>query len=144
MTNYFTWSEFDKSVDYISDQCQSWELSGIYGVPRGGLILAVALSHKLDIKLIEKPSKNSLIVDDIFETGLTLSNFRHIEGVNFFPGISKFGIFSADGLNLNPRGNALMTSILIETLETTFGGDLKNVNPNAYKGTPIRAATSGN
>jgi hypothetical protein len=67
-----------------------------------------------------------------------------IEGVNFFPGISKFGIFSADGLNLNPRGNALMTSILIETLETTFGGDLKNVDPNAYKGTPIRAATSGN
>ena len=89
MTKYFTWSEFDKSVDYIADQCKSWELSGIYGVPRGGLCLAVALSHKLNIKLIEKPSKNSLIVDDIFETGLTLSNFKHIEKVNFFVLVSK-------------------------------------------------------
>ena len=89
MTKYFTWSEFDKSVDHIVGQCKHWDLSGIYGVPRGGLCLAVALSHKLDIQLIDKPSKNSLIVDDIFETGITLSNFKHIEGVNFFVLVSK-------------------------------------------------------
>ena len=89
MTKYFTWSEFDKSVDHIANQCKYWNLSGIYGVPRGGLCLAVALSHKLDIQLIDKPSKNSLIVDDIFETGITLSNFKHIEGVNFFVLVSK-------------------------------------------------------
>ena len=89
MTKYFTWREFDKSVDYIADQCKSWKLSGIYGVPRGGLCLAVALSHKLDIQLIEKPSKNSLIVDDIFETGITLSNFKNIEGAIFFVLVSK-------------------------------------------------------
>ena len=53
MTKYFTWSEFDKSVDYIADQCKNWKLSGIYGIPRGGLCLAVALSHKLNIKLID-------------------------------------------------------------------------------------------
>ena len=89
MARYFTWSEFDKSVDHIANQCKFWKLSGIYGVPRGGLCLAVALSHKLDIQLIEKPCKNSLIVDDIFETGITLSNFKHIEGVNFFVLVSK-------------------------------------------------------
>ena len=89
MTRYFTWSEFDKSVEYIADQCKFWKLSGIYGVPRGGLCLAVALSHKLDIQLIEKPSKNSLIVDDIFETGITLNNFKDIEGANFFVLVSK-------------------------------------------------------
>ena len=89
MTNYFTWNEFDKSVEYIAAQCKFWEISGIYGVPRGGLCLAVALSHKLDLQLIEKPSKNSLIVDDVFETGITLSNFKHIEGANFFVLVSK-------------------------------------------------------
>ena len=89
MTRFFTWSDFDKSVDYISDQCKFMKLSGIYGVPRGGLCLAVALSHKLNIKLIEKPLKNSLIVDDVFETGITLSNFKNIEGANFFVLISK-------------------------------------------------------
>ena len=89
MTRYFTWSEFDKSVDYIANQCKFWKLSGIYGVPRGGLCLAVALSHKLNIQLIEKPLKYSLIVDDVFETGITLRNFKDIEGVNFFVLISK-------------------------------------------------------
>ena len=89
MATYFTWSDFDKSVDHIADKCKYWDISGIYGVPRGGLCLAVALSHKLDLQLIDKPAKNSLIVDDIFETGITLSNFKHIEGVNFFVLISK-------------------------------------------------------
>ena len=101
MTRYFTWSEFDKSVDYIANQCKTWELSGIYGVPRGGLCLAVALSHKLNIQLIEKPLKNSLIVDDIFETGITLSNFRNIEGVNFFVLVSKKKPIWWNTVNLN-------------------------------------------
>ena len=89
MTRYFTWNEFDKSVDYIANQCKFWKLSGIYGVPRGGLCLAVALSHKLNIQLIEKPLKYSLIVDDVFETGNTLNNFKDIEGANFYVLISK-------------------------------------------------------
>lgn len=89
MTRYFTWNEFDKSVDYIANHCKKLKLSGIYGVPRGGLCLAVALSHKLNVPLIEKPLKNSLIVDDVYETGLTLSSFKNIEGVNFFVLISK-------------------------------------------------------
>ena len=89
MTRYFTWSEFDKSVDYIANRCKFCKFSGIYGVPRGGLCLAVSLSHKLGIQLIEKPFKNSLIVDDVFETGITLSKYKHIEGANFFVLFSK-------------------------------------------------------
>ena len=89
MIKYFTWREFDKSVDFIANKCKLLELTGIYGVPRGGLCLAVALSHRLNISLIEKPTKHSLIVDDVFETGLTLSDFKNIEGANFFVLVSK-------------------------------------------------------
>ena len=89
MHRYYTWNEFDKSVDYIANKCKFWKISGIYGVPRGGLCLAVALSHKLNIKLIEKPLNYSLIVDDVYETGTTLSNYKDIEGANFFVLISK-------------------------------------------------------
>ena len=62
MISYFTWGEFDKSVEQIADKCRFKVFSGIYGVPRGGLCLAVALSHKLKIELISEPLKNSLIV----------------------------------------------------------------------------------
>ena len=89
MINYFTWSEFDKSVEQIAHKCRFKEFSGIYGVPRGGLCLAVALSHKLKIELISEPIKNSLIVDDVYETGITLSTFKNIEGAKFFVLFSK-------------------------------------------------------
>ena len=89
MINYFTWSEFDKAVEHIASKCKFLNFSGIYGVPRGGLCLAVALSHKLKLNLILEPKKNSLIVDDVYETGLTLTTFKDIEGAMFFVLFSK-------------------------------------------------------
>ena len=89
MISYFTWSEFDESVKQIANKCRFKEFSGIYGVPRGGLCLAVALSHKLKIELISEPKKNSLIVDDVYETGLTLTTFKDIEGAMFYVLFSK-------------------------------------------------------
>ena len=89
MISYFTWSEFDKSVEQIASKCRFKEFSGIYGVPRGGLCLAVALSHKLKIELISEPLKNSLIVDDVYETGITLTTFKYFEGAMFFVLFSK-------------------------------------------------------
>ena len=89
MITYFSWDDFDRSVEHIANKCKFLEFSGIYGVPRGGLCLAVALSHKLQINLISEPIKNSLIVDDVYETGITLNNFKNIEGAKFFVLVSK-------------------------------------------------------
>ena len=103
MTRFFTWSEFDNSVDYISKRCNISELSGIYGVPRGGLCLAVALSHKLNVQIIETPKKDSLIVDDVFETGLTLNKYKSIEGAKFFVLFSKKEPIWWEAVNLSPQ-----------------------------------------
>ena len=89
MINYFTWDEFDKSVGQIAKKCKHSKFSGIYGIPRGGLCLAVALSHKLKINLISEPLKNSLIVDDVYETGITLNALKNVEGAKFFVLFSK-------------------------------------------------------
>ena len=89
MISFFTWSEFNISVEHIANECKFLEFSGIYGVPRGGLCLAVALSHKLKIDLISEPKRNSLIVDDIYETGVTLNTFKDIEGAMFYVLFSK-------------------------------------------------------
>ena len=103
MTRYFTWNEFDASVDYISNKCKSWKISGIYGVPRGGLCLAVALSHKLNIQIIDKPKNFSLIVDDVFETGFTLNKFKNIEGANHFVLFSKKEPIWWNAVNLSSK-----------------------------------------
>jgi hypoxanthine phosphoribosyltransferase len=57
---YYTWQEFEKDVEIISQQIKKrgWGLKNIYGLPRGGLILAVCLSHRLDIPLLSS-SKHS-------------------------------------------------------------------------------------
>ena len=103
MIRYYTWKEFDESVKYIASQCKYLKFSGIYGVPRGGLCLAVALSHKLNIQLINKPIKNSLIVDDVFETGITLNSFKDIEGANFYVLISKQKPIWWNTVKLSPK-----------------------------------------
>ena len=45
----------------------------IYGVPRGGLIPAVMLSHALDLPLVDTIGRNTLVVDDMSDSGVTLS-----------------------------------------------------------------------
>jgi hypothetical protein len=103
MIRHFTWSEFDKSVEDIAKKCKFRQFSGIYGVPRGGLCLAVALSHKLKINLISEPIKNSLIVDDVYETGFTLNKLKDIEGAMFFVLFSKIKPIWWNTLNISEK-----------------------------------------
>ena len=53
---YITWDEVDRFIDrlikYISDSKKKY--TGIYGVPRGGLVLAVILSYRMNIPLLKE------------------------------------------------------------------------------------------
>ena len=46
----------------------------IYGIPRGGLIPAVMLSHKTGLPLVQTIGKDTLVVDDICDSGVTLKD----------------------------------------------------------------------
>jgi|SRR3989344_5629225 len=70
-----TWKEFGKMADELAKKIKG-DFDGIYPIPRGGLPLGVALSHKLNLPLLEKPTKNSLIIDDISDEGNTLSKIK--------------------------------------------------------------------
>ncbi len=50
---------------------------GIYGVPRGGLPLAVMMSHMLNLPVLLYPTRNTLVVDDISDNGLTLERMKN-------------------------------------------------------------------
>lgn len=53
-----------------------------------------------------------------------------IEGVNLAPDFSPNGIFSTDGLHLNPRGAAIFANEWIDAIEAKFGALLPSVSVN--------------
>jgi hypoxanthine phosphoribosyltransferase len=86
---HLTWDEFDKAVWKIAACHKGRSLAGIYGFPRGGLCLAVALSHHLQLPLLHEIEPGCLVVDDIYETGRTLTPASQCAGVRCVVWISK-------------------------------------------------------
>lgn len=67
-------------VQYIQALCEylrehDIKATGVYGIPRGGLILATLLSYTLDIPLLQAPAKNCIIIDDTADSGRTLQHY---------------------------------------------------------------------
>jgi len=84
---YITWEKFDDQVNKLASKIKNVDY--VVGVPRGGLILAVMMSHRLGIKHmtidhLEKleefnlniDNKSILIVDDISDSGQTLKPYK--------------------------------------------------------------------
>tara|TARA_B100000989_G_C19525858_1_gene466836 strand:+ start:2358 stop:2801 length:444 start_codon:yes stop_codon:yes gene_type:complete len=73
--HYIDWVEIDSLIFRLIYKIKesNLEFKNIYGIPRGGLIPAVILSHKLNIPLAKEDiGPNTLIVDDICDSGETL------------------------------------------------------------------------
>ena len=71
-----SWAQFDQAVQQLASRFAGSAVTGVYGVPRGGLCLAVALSHAIDSPLLSAPEQSALIVDDVYETGRTLQALK--------------------------------------------------------------------
>ena len=84
-----SWNEFNSCIKLITDACQDKQFYGVYGFPRGGLCLAVALSHSINIPLLEKIKPGCLVVDDIYETGKTLNQLLVVPNTTTFVWYSK-------------------------------------------------------
>jgi uncharacterized protein len=77
----FTWELFEDACETIAQIINDQEIvfDQVYGLPRGGLCLAVKLSHLLDIPLTthkKRITKQTLICDDLSDSGKTLISFR--------------------------------------------------------------------
>lgn len=45
----------------------------IWGIPRNGIIIAgIIAHHRLDLKFVLNPNKDTIIIDDIYDSGKTL------------------------------------------------------------------------
>ena len=70
------WEEIDRLVDILCEKIitQIPSIDSVMGLPRGGLIPAVMVSHRLDLPLVTLPEPHTLVVDDIADSGVTLTN----------------------------------------------------------------------
>ncbi|MEK9175663.1 MAG: phosphoribosyltransferase [Patescibacteria group bacterium] len=91
----YTWNQFDRDAKIIASLLRKSgrKFDGVYGPARGGLPLAVVISHALNIPFYNKPkTKNTLIVDDIADSGKTLKRYSktHFIVTLFYHSQSKF------------------------------------------------------
>jgi hypoxanthine phosphoribosyltransferase len=81
---YLTWDNINSLVDKLANEVSQAPVPPLYitGLPRGGLIPAVMLSHKLNIPYVNisliraLPAVDVLVVDDIADSGKTLSQYK--------------------------------------------------------------------
>lgn len=72
-----TWKEVEKYIDEVYNFYKDKKITGVYGLPRGGLIFAVMLSHKMNIPLLTAPIEDCIVIDDICDTGESLLHYQN-------------------------------------------------------------------
>lgn len=81
-----SWKRFEKDMADLITLIRANEIrmrtkhTSVYGIPRGGLIIAVYLSHHLDVPLVTKLRKvkkyATLVCDELVDSGAQLSAYR--------------------------------------------------------------------
>lgn len=74
-----TYADVVDLADQLANRHRYAELDSVYGVPRGGVPVAVMVANKLQLPLVDVPRAGSLVVDDLVDSGATLS--RHPDHV---------------------------------------------------------------
>ena len=82
MKEFVSWELIDDCVTDIAFHLKDTgkDFVGVFGIPRGGVILAVMLSHKLDIPYITEfwrvGDGDIVVIDDIADTGKTFQFYK--------------------------------------------------------------------
>lgn len=82
------WNYIDNACKELANRIKNDNITFdyIYGIPRGGLVIAVIMSHLLDIDILQEcyiiTNEHILFVDDISDTGTTLEKYSNTEIAN--------------------------------------------------------------
>jgi len=71
---FLSWDDVNDAVDDICNKIRHDQpnIDSVHGIARGGLIPAVLISHKLGLPYSDVVLPNTLVVDDICDSGVTL------------------------------------------------------------------------
>lgn len=70
------WDDVDELIDNLCKKIihELPNIDSVHGIARGGLIPATLISHKLELPWSDTILPNTLVVDDICDSGKTLKN----------------------------------------------------------------------
>ena len=73
---FLSWDDVNELVDILCDKIPTElpNIDSVCGLARGGLIPAVMVSHKLGLPYSSTIGPNTLVIDDICDSGETLKN----------------------------------------------------------------------
>lgn len=77
MKKKYTWNAIERYILAVEKDLNEKGLkpTGVYGLPRGGLIYATLLSYRMNIPLLMHAAEGCVIIDDIADSGRTLSHY---------------------------------------------------------------------
>lgn len=75
MKELVNWKDIEEYITQVAEYYKDKKITGVYGLPRGGLVLAVMLSHKMNIPLLMAPTRDCIIIDDICDSGESLIHY---------------------------------------------------------------------
>ena len=64
----------DAFIDKLAEQTGG-KYTGVYGIPRAGLLLAILYSYRTNVPLLLAPYPGCLVIDDDIGTGLTMKPY---------------------------------------------------------------------
>ena len=100
-TRKITFEEYDNAISLLAQKIKASgkKYTAVYGIPRGGYYPAIQLSNILSIPAVTSPISGVLIVDDIMDSGATLTPYTQDKAVVYCKDIEKAeksGIFYAE------------------------------------------------
>ena len=78
-----SFEEYDNAISLLAQKIKASgkKYQGIYGIPRGGYYPAIQLSNILGIPAVTSPISGVLVVDDIMDSGATLTPYTQDKAV---------------------------------------------------------------
>ena len=73
---FLSWDDINQLVNTLCKKIiiEQPNIDSVFGLKRGGLIPTVMVSHKLGLPWSDVMLPNTLVIDDICDTGITLKN----------------------------------------------------------------------
>ena len=66
------WRDIEDAVARMCDYWQHQPVTSVYGIPTGGCFVALMVSRRLDLPMLDFVGMTSLVVDDLIDSGDTM------------------------------------------------------------------------